>query len=113
MGQAVQMNTRIDAELKRQGDAVFARNHISPSSAVRMLWAYTAQHGMVPDFMGEAKNESDAKADTINGGMGLAFRALVGKGAASAPGASLPLDYVALRDEAYDAMLDELEENHA
>lgn len=113
MSQAVQMNTRIDAELKRQGDAVFARNHISPSSAIRMLWAYAAQYGTVPDFMGEAESESDAKAAVINRGMGLAFRTLAGKGAGSAPGASLPLDYGALRDQAYDAMLDDLEEHHA
>ena len=36
----VQMNTRIDASLKKTGDAVLARLGYSPSAAVRGLWQY-------------------------------------------------------------------------
>lgn len=34
------MNTRIDASLKKTGDAVLARLGYSPSAAVRGLWQY-------------------------------------------------------------------------
>ena len=41
MGVAMtQMNTRIDAELKRSGDAVLRGLGLTPSAAVRGLWAY-------------------------------------------------------------------------
>ncbi len=35
---AVQMNIRIDRELKREGDAAFASIGYTPSQAVRLLW---------------------------------------------------------------------------
>lgn len=127
MGQAVQVNTRMDAELKRQGDAVFARNGISTTVAVRMLWTYAAERGTVPEFMREGMDGSkanaadDAKADAIASGMGLAFAVLAnseGDAAAVSTGDSAaldsgPLDYAALRDAAYDDLLDEFEANHA
>ena len=39
----VQMNTRIDAELKHAGDVVLARLGHTPSSAVRGLWRYVVE----------------------------------------------------------------------
>ncbi len=41
---AVQMNTRIDSELKAQGDAAFAELGYSPSEAVRLLWGFAARN---------------------------------------------------------------------
>ncbi len=38
MGRAVQMNVRIDDELKREGDAVLSQVGLTPSQAVRSLW---------------------------------------------------------------------------
>ena len=38
MGRAVQMNVRIDDELKREGDAVLSQAGLTPSQAVRSLW---------------------------------------------------------------------------
>lgn len=41
---AVQMNTRIDAELKAEGDAAFAELGYSPSEAVRLMWGFAARN---------------------------------------------------------------------
>lgn len=40
----VQVNVRLDESLKSAGDAAFAQASISPSQAVRWLWAYAAAH---------------------------------------------------------------------
>ena len=37
-----QMNVRIDAETKKQGDRALARIGLSPSEAVRALWEFAA-----------------------------------------------------------------------
>lgn len=50
---SAQMNVRINAALKEQGDAVLARNGITPSQAVRSLWAYLATHGDLPEYLKE------------------------------------------------------------
>ena len=44
----VQMNTRIDEDVKRQGDTVFAEVGYSPSRVVRALWGYAAAHRADP-----------------------------------------------------------------
>ena len=36
----VQMNTRMDVDLKQQGDAILAEMGYTPSQAVRALWRY-------------------------------------------------------------------------
>lgn len=41
---AVQMNTRIDATLKAEGDAAFAELGYSPSEAVRLVWGFAARN---------------------------------------------------------------------
>jgi len=41
---AVQMNTRIDGDLKAEGDAVFAELGYSPSEAVRLVWGFAARN---------------------------------------------------------------------
>lgn len=43
-----QMNTRIEADLKRQGDAALARAGYSPSQAVRALWSFAARNAHAP-----------------------------------------------------------------
>ena len=47
----IQMNTRIDDELKARGDEVFARFGLTPSQAVRAVWEYADEHGEPPEFM--------------------------------------------------------------
>ena len=40
----VQMNTRMDAGLKKQGDAVLAEMGYTPSQAVRALWRFAVNN---------------------------------------------------------------------
>ena len=49
MPATVQLNTRIDPELKRSGDAVFARAGLTPSEVVRAVWAHAARTQSVPE----------------------------------------------------------------
>ena len=46
-----QMNVRINADVKREGDSILADLGFSPSSAVRALWDYVVSHRNVPPFM--------------------------------------------------------------
>ncbi|MBQ9043690.1 MAG: hypothetical protein IJ111_12860 [Eggerthellaceae bacterium] len=39
---SIQMNVRIDEELKTQGDAVFAKLGYSPTQVIRAVWGYAA-----------------------------------------------------------------------
>ena len=41
---AVQMNTRLDSDLKTRGDASFADAGYSPSEAVRLFWGFAARN---------------------------------------------------------------------
>lgn len=45
---AVQMNTRIDRQLKKDGDRAFAQAGYTPSDAVRLLWAWAASRTHEP-----------------------------------------------------------------
>ena len=47
--QAVQMNTRLDAGLKREGDSVLADLGFTPSQAVRALWRFVVDHRERPE----------------------------------------------------------------
>lgn len=72
MGVAMtQMNTRIDAELKRSGDAVLRTLGLTPSAAVRGLWAYLVREQedpaalrrvVDPDAFGEDPSRGRAHA---------------------------------------------------
>ena len=44
----VQMNTRIDADLKQRGDEALKRAGFTPSQAIRALWEYAADHALEP-----------------------------------------------------------------
>ena len=44
MNKTVQMNVRIDDELKREGDAVLSQTGLTPSQAVRSLWRVIRRH---------------------------------------------------------------------
>lgn len=59
----VQMNTRIDADLKRRGDEALERAGFTPSQAVRALWEYAANHAFEPQTIRRAlESEEDALA---------------------------------------------------
>lgn len=44
----VQMNVRMDRQLKEAGDAVLAHIGMTPSQAVRELWQYLTENGHMP-----------------------------------------------------------------
>ena len=118
MPATVQLNTRIDPKLKRSGDAVFARGGFTPSDAVRALWTYAARHQEIPDFMlsGEEGDRTRApEADEApRTSAGLALRVAAEQcGFKAIPNSSTAENapsWEDLRDEIYDAMLDEMEQ---
>lgn len=63
MGSAmVQMNTRIPADLKEQGDRALEIAGYTPSQAVRALWELAAQNTYEPSVVRQALGEQEAEA---------------------------------------------------
>ena len=50
---STQMNVRMDEQLKRKGDAVFAAAGFSPTQVVRRVWEFAAEHGDNPALIRE------------------------------------------------------------
>lgn len=76
---SAQMNVRINAALKEQGDAVLARNGITPSQAVRSLWAYLATHDDLPEYLKEQQErpsdeERARRLAAVDRASGLAWK---------------------------------------
>ena len=110
MASTVQLNTRIDPGLKARGDAVFARAGLSSSEVIRAVWESAARTQKVPDCVQSSKNVQGAHIKSIRDGGGLA------RHMAEELGVHIPQDlpdYKALRDEAYDALIDEMEAHRA
>ena len=55
----VQMNVRIDRQLKEEGDAVLTHIGMTPSQAVRTLWEYLVVNGRMPSKGDAAAPVSD------------------------------------------------------
>ncbi len=55
----VQMNVRIDRQLKEAGDTVLANIGMTPSQAVRALWEYLVINERMPSKEGSAEILSD------------------------------------------------------
>ena len=55
----VQMNVRIDRQLKEAGDAVLTNIGLTPSQAVRALWEYLVVNGRMPSKGDAAAPVSD------------------------------------------------------
>ncbi len=55
----VQMNVRIDRQLKEAGDTVLAHVGMTPSQAVRALWEYLVINERMPSKEGSAEILSD------------------------------------------------------
>ena len=128
----IQMNTRIDGELKRQGDAVFAERGYTPSQVVRAVWEYAARNHDLPPFMKtedaggqQAVAEAAMARARADEGAGLALKvageecgfevaswAEVGAaaGAEMIPDAAVGSDFLLdMGDDDYDDMLREME----
>ena len=59
----VQINTRVPAELKKQGDLALARAGFTPAQAVRALWEYAATHIHEPQAIRKAIQEEQAESE--------------------------------------------------
>lgn len=128
----IQMNTRIDGDLKRRGDAVFAECGYTPSQVVRAVWEYAARNRDLPPFMKEedaggqrAAAEATTARARADEGAGLALkvageecgfeaaswaRAGAAAGAETIPDAAARADFLlAMGDDDYDDMLREME----
>lgn len=110
MGAMVQMNTRISAELKAQGDAVLAHAGVSASQAVRQLWEFMAAYGELPalELRKPAAQSATAQcggfSEQVTQGAGMATRFLRERGVSAMPPAG-----GSLNDELYAAKLAEYE----
>lgn len=64
---SMQMNLRIDEQVKQLGDAVLLEAGYSPTQAVRAVWSFAAAHVHEPQkvrqFLQQAEIEQDARQD--------------------------------------------------
>lgn len=114
MATMTQLNTRIDAEVKRRGDAVFAREGLTPSQVVRSVWQYAADTQRMPDCVRPAIDaDRQRRVEAIRRGAGLASRMLKEQFGIELSPADEPFDYKAYRSHMYDEMIEEMESCHA
>lgn len=113
---AIQMNTRIDEQLKRRGDAVFARAGYTPSQVTRAIWEYAALHQDVPPFMKEQEEhekqaEIERKRALARNGAGLALKIAQEECGLVLDGnrVSKPFDWRKERDAMYDELIEDME----
>lgn len=106
MPATVQLNTRIDPEIKRRGDAAFARAGLSSSEVVRAVWSYVAREQRVPQFLTQqASCATEDLVQKICSGAGMVQRE------ATAMGLSCDLsnaDLESMQKNMYDQMADEI-----
>ena len=98
----MQLNTRVPADLKRGGDAVFARAGLSVSDVVRGVWRYAVETQTVPEFLVKDKRPAvSCETDGLGLAVAVATRecGFVDRG--------VPATCETPRDER-DAMYDEL-----
>lgn len=108
MPATVQLNTRIDPELKRRGDAVFARAGLTASEVVRAVWQNAADTQRVPECVMPHTDEADERTrryQLIEEGADIVRTFAVEMGIELSFD---PVDYKKLRDEMYDEMAAEM-----
>lgn len=100
---AVQLNIRLDEDLKTAGDAVLADYGVSSTEAIRSLWAYMAKSRTLPDFIAPEKNTYDLLSETAEEGAGLVVQMAEKLGLHIG---DLPsMSYEELREAAYEEWL--------
>jgi len=112
MAATVQLNTRIDPDLKRRGDAVFSRAGLTSSQVVRAVWEAAATTQEVPECIlaHRERDDIDARLAAIHDGYGLAIRVMEDLGVHfKDPGEREPVDCRAERDAMYAEMADRFE----
>ena len=58
---STQMNLRIDAQIKEQGDAALEQAGYSPTQAVRTIWEYAALHAHDPQAVRSLLQQAEAE----------------------------------------------------
>lgn len=102
-----QLNARIDAEVKRGGDATLARLGVSATEAIRALWTYLAEAQTLPEFMRkqeESPSDGEQPVSLPADGAGLAWTMARDRGLVVTPES---VDYDELRDLAFDELVAE------
>lgn len=64
-----QLNVRMDARTKREGDAVLARLGVSATEVIRALWGYLAEAQALPSFM-RGREETPVQVTPASGAAG-------------------------------------------
>ena len=77
---AIQLNARLDEDLKREGDAVLADYGVSTTEAIRSLWAYMAKSRTLPDFIAAESRQYRPTHESAKEGAGIAIRLMREKG---------------------------------
>ena len=93
------LNARIDAQVKRKGDATLARFGVSATEAIRALWKSLAETETLPDFL----REQDAMQGAQPSGAAVTTDAAEGAGMALALARERGLACAA-SGESYDAL---------
>lgn len=104
----MQMNVRLDAELKQRGDKVLSEKGISPSAAVRSLWEYLDRNRDLPEFMTRSETNRAERKRLIACAAGRATRELLDVNIID--NASFGVDYLSnetLQNLMYDERSDE------
>ena len=109
----IQMNTRLDEQEKRKGDAVFASLGLTPSDVVRAVWGFAARCGEAPSIVGLSLQGSgdpsicgtERRAQLAAEGAGIVRRFREAHGLPEA--ATAGLDYDELREAAWRERLGE------
>lgn len=105
--EVAQLNVRIDAQVKREGDAALARMGMTATEAVRALWSYLAKAGGVPSFMTEQDVESATSTQASHAGADGAGMALTLARAQGLAGTVEETSYDELRDLAFEELIAE------
>lgn len=114
----VQLNTRISADLKEQGDQALARAGYTPSQAVRALWEFATRHAHEPsavhailedeDTAKDAADEAQARLGAFEEGLHIVDDAYKTLGISPHDAREFEhLDYKVLRDMYYEECLEQ------
>lgn len=76
---SVQMNLRIDEQVKQLGDAALMEAGYSPTQAVRTVWSFAAAHAHEPQKVRQFLQRAEAEHDTGSAARKKKLRAALGR----------------------------------
>lgn len=115
MATMTQLNTRMDSELKRRGDAVFSRAGLTSSEVVRAVWRTAADTQQVPECVCGAQGPDKERERGIRAVREAShlFETFCKENSLPYPATRTGADHELLCDELYDALSMEMESRHA